>query len=198
MKKLTLIIWLMLLSGGIGAIFWYNDWKYNLPTPVPANYISINMGTAINLSGKVGFTKSKPLFLHFFNPLCPCSRFNMPHFKSLVQQYSKDVDFGIVVMSTRNYTAKEIQDKYELTIPVYFDSTIAVNCGVYSTPQAVILDPHHTLFYRGNYNKTRYCSDKDTEFARMALDSLVQGHLVNQFNPLATKAYGCSLPNCNK
>ena len=188
----------MLLSGGVGAIFWYNDWKYNLPTPVPANYIRVNMGTAINLQEKVRFTKNKPLFLHFFNPLCPCSRFNMPHFKSLVQQYSKDVDFGIVVMSTRNYTAKEIQDKYELTIPVYFDTTIAVNCGVYSTPQAVILDPHHTLFYRGNYNKTRYCPDKDTEFARMALDSLVQGHLVNQFNPLATKAYGCSLPNCNK
>jgi hypothetical protein len=198
MKKLTLIIWLMLLSGGIGAIFWYNDWKYNLPTPVPAKYINVNMGTAINLSGKVGFTKNKPLFLHFFNPLCPCSRFNMPHFKSLVQQYSKDVDFGIVVMSTRNYSAKEIQDKYELTIPVYFDTTIAVNCGVYSTPQAVIIDPHHILFYRGNYNKTRYCADKDTEFARMALDSLVQGQLVNKFNPLATEAYGCSLPNCDK
>lgn len=32
MKKLTLIIWLTLLSGAVGAIFWYNDWKYNLPT----------------------------------------------------------------------------------------------------------------------------------------------------------------------
>lgn len=198
MKKLTLIIWLSLLSGGVGAIFWFNDWKYNLPTPVPANYITVNMGTVINLPEKVAFTKNRPLFLHFFNPLCPCSRFNTPHFKSLVQQYSKDVDFGIVVMSTRNYTAKEIQDKYDLAIPVYFDTAIAVNCGVYSTPQAVIIDPNHNLFYRGNYNKTRYCADKDTEFARMALDSLVQGHLVKQFNPLAIKAYGCSLPNCNK
>jgi hypothetical protein len=197
MKKLTLIIWLSLLSGGVGAIFWYNDWQYNLPTPVPANYITVNLGTAINLPENVAITKSRPLFLHFFNPLCPCSRFNTPHFKSLVQQYSKDVDFGIVVMSTRNYTAKEIQDKYDLAIPVYFDTAIAVNCGVYSTPQAVIIDPNHNLFYRGNYNKTRYCADKDTEFARMALDSLVQGHLVKQFNPLATKAYGCSLPNCN-
>jgi hypothetical protein len=198
MKKLTLIIWLMLLSGGVGAIFWYNDWRYNLPTPVPANYISVNMGTPMHLPEKVQFNRSRPLFLHFFNPLCPCSRFNMPHFKSLVQLYSKDVDFGIVVMSSRNYTPKDIQEKYDLVLPVYFDTAIAVSCGVYSTPQAVIIGQDQKLFYRGNYNKTRYCADKDTEFARMALDSLVQGHLVQQFNPLAVKAYGCSLPNCNK
>jgi len=198
MKKLTLFIWLMLLSGAVGAIFWYNDWKYNLPTPVPANYIQVNLGTPVNLPQNVSFTSGKPLFLHFFNPLCPCSRFNMPHFKSLVKQYANDFDFGIVVMSTRNYTAKEVQDKYDLNIPVYFDTTISVNCGVYSTPQAVIIDADHNLFFRGNYNKTRYCADKDTEFARMALDSLVQGHLVRHFNPLALKAYGCSLPNCNK
>jgi len=198
MKKLTLFIWLMLLSGGVGAIFWYNDWKYNLPTPVPANYIQVNMGTPVSLPEKVNFTNGKPLFLHFFNPLCPCSRFNMPHFKSLIQQYGNNVDFGIVVMSTKNYTSKDIQEKYDLSIPVYFDTTIAVNCGVYSTPQAVIIDPNQKLFYRGNYNKTRYCADKDTEFARMALDSLLQGHLITHFNPFATRAYGCSLPNCNK
>jgi len=198
MKKLTLFIWLTLLCGGVGAVFWYNDWKYSLPTPVPANYIQVNMGTPVNLPRKVSFTNGKPLFLHFFNPLCPCSRFNMPHFKSLVQQYGNNVDFGIVVMSTRNYTPKDIQEKYDLSIPVYFDTTIAINCGVYSTPQAVIIDANHKLFYRGNYNKTRYCADKNTEFARMALDSLMQGHIITHFNPFATRAYGCSLPNCNK
>lgn len=198
MKKLTLFILLLCLSGGVGAIFWYNDWKYNLPTPVPANYIQVNLGTPVQLPENVGFTKGKPLFLHFFNPLCPCSRFNMPHLKSLVQKYGNDVDFGIVIMSNNSYTSKDIQDKYDLQIPVYFDTTIAVNCGVYSTPQAVIIDPNHDLFFRGNYNKTRYCSDKSTEFARMALDSIVQGHLITHFNPYATRAYGCSLPNCNK
>lgn len=31
---------------------------------------------------------------------------------------------------------------------------IAISCGVYSTPQAVIIDGNGQLFFRGNYNKT--------------------------------------------
>jgi hypothetical protein len=197
MKKLTLLIWLALLSGGVSALFWYNEWKYNLPTPIPCNYHTVSAGTTINLDGKVKTEANKPTFLHFFNPSCPCSRFNMPHFKSLVKKHSHDVNFAIVIMSNKDFTEKEIQNKYDLDIPVLFDTTIAVNCGVYSTPQAVIINTDQRLFYRGNYNKTRYCSDKKSEFARMALDSLLQGNMITRFNPLATKAYGCKLPNCN-
>jgi hypothetical protein len=198
MKKLTLLIWLALLSGGVSAIFWYSDWKYNLPTPVPGNYHAVNSGTIINLGSKVKTEAGKPTFLHFFNPACPCSRFNMPHFKSLVKEYGSNVNFAMIVLSTNNYTTEEIQHKYDLEVPVWFDTTIAADCGVYSTPQAVIINHDQKLFYRGNYNKTRYCSDKKSEFARMALDSLLQGNMSTRFNPLATKAYGCQLPDCNK
>ena len=197
MRKAVVISWLGILVVAIAALFWRNELVYNLPTPVPQNYVAVNSGETIDLSQYMTVSREKPRFLHFFNPSCPCSRFNMPHFKSLVAEYGQAVDFSVVVMSTNTYTEKEIQEKYDLSIPVYFDSTIAAGCGVYSTPQAVIINTDQRLHYRGNYNKSRYCTDKKTNYAQIALEAL----LINQpatFDAFATKAYGCQLPKCNK
>ncbi|HZE83127.1 MAG TPA: thioredoxin fold domain-containing protein [Puia sp.] len=198
MKKRIVIAWLMLLFAAISGLFWHNEWVYSLPTPVPKDYRSVNPGQVIDLGIQSNSNGKKPLFLHFFNPDCPCSRFNISHFKSLVKEYGNRADFRIVVMSNQVYTVKEIQSKFETGVPVLFDTAIAVACGVYSTPQAVIIDATHKLFYRGNYNKSRYCADKKSEYARMALDSLLHQHLDGLFDRFALKAYGCQLPNCTK
>jgi len=197
--KWLLIPWLVMLFSGIAFLFWHNEYVYSLPTPVPVSYHAVNFGEIINMEGNLSFAKNKPVFLHFFNPGCPCSRFNIPHFKSLVKQYGSKVSFAIVVMSKdNNYSEAEIQDKFDVTVPVLFDKSIAVSCGVYSTPQAVILDPAHKLYYRGNYNKSRYCTDKNSNYAQIALDSLLNNNASPIFSELATKAYGCKLPDCKK
>lgn len=198
MRKGSVIIWLTILFAGIVSLFWHNEWKYNLPTPVPENYKIVSIGSAIDLTSKLKSDNSKPLFLHFFNPRCPCSRFNMTHFKSLVKQYGNDVDFQIVVLSNKDYTVKEIQDKFDLQVPVLFDTAIAAACGVYSTPQAVLIDAGHKLYYRGNYNRSRYCNEKKTEYARMALDAFLHNSPAFTFDQFALKAYGCQLPKCSK
>src|SRR6185436_5605312 len=144
-------------------------------------------------------SSGKPLFIHFFNPACPCSRFNIPHVKSLVKKYRNQMTFAIVVMSRdKNYTEMDIQDKFDLTVPVLFDSSIAQVCGVYSTPQAVIIDADGKLYYRGNYNKSRYCTDKNSNYAQMAIDSLLHKTHNPVFSQYALKAYGCQLPVCIK
>lgn len=198
MKKGVVLAWLAFLLSGIVALFWYNEGVYNLPTPVPQNYRVVDAGKKIDLPQIVKTKGDKPLFLHFFNPACPCSRFNIPHFRSLVNEYGSSVNFAIVVMSNKNWSEKEIQEKFGVDIPVLSDSSIAASCGVYSTPQAVIIDNSDKLFYRGNYNKTRYCADKKTEFARIALEGLLKGNSTMLFDPLAVKAYGCQLPVCSK
>jgi thioredoxin-related protein len=198
MKKLLVIIWLILLFSAVGALFWYTDLVYRLPTPIPENYKPVKNGTFIKLSNALNAERGKPLFLHFFNPDCPCSRFNIATFKSLVRQYGGQVNFVVVVMNNDSYTAKAIQDKFDLNIPVLFDASLAKTCGVYSTPQAVVLDAQHTLYYRGNYNQSRYCTDEKTSFAKIALVGLLNDHERLVFNPLALKAYGCTLPNCTK
>ena len=198
MRKGIVIFCLSLLFLGIIGLFWRNEWVYNLPTPVPENYKTVNPGSIIDFAGKFQSDNDRPLFLHFFNPDCPCSRFNITHFKSLVKQYDKEVDFRIVVMNNKDYTAREIQDKFDIQIPVSFDSAIAVSCGVYSTPQAVIISADHKLFYRGNYNKSRYCTDKKSNYAQIALEGLLHRNSNFVFDRFALTAYGCQLPKCTK
>lgn len=190
--------WLMLLFAAIGALFWYNELVYHLPTPIPENYKPVNNGTVIKLSKALNKDHGKPLFLHFFNPDCPCSRFNIAHFKLLAKQYGRQVNFVVVVVNNKAYTAKAIQDKFDLNIPVLFDASLARACGVYSTPQAVILDTRHQLYYKGNYNQSRYCTDEKTSYAKIAIAGLLRDHARLVFSPLALRAYGCSLPDCKK
>lgn len=196
-RRIAVFTWLIILSGIIVTVFWYNEWIYTLPTPVPENYKTIDTGTEINNTFNLQ-QNGKPVFLHFFNPDCPCSKFNISHFKFLVKQYSNEVNFAIVVISNKSYTAKQIQDKFSLQTTVLFDTSIAVSCGVYSTPQAVIIDGNHKLFYRGNYNRTRYCTDQKSNYAQIALYGLLHNNRHLIFNRYALQAYGCKLPNCTK
>ncbi len=201
------IAWLLLLLTGITGIFWRSEWVYALPTPVPSNYHPVVTGSKIawpahnkdvmELSKAHG---GKPLFLHFFNPDCPCSRFNVPHFRSLVKQYGDSARFALVLMTNKVYTPAGIRSRFDLpeAIPVLQDSLIAAACGVYSTPQAVIVDTSGLLFFRGNYNRSRYCTDDKSSYAGLALESLLHNDLHPSFDAMALKAYGCKLPTCTQ
>ena len=197
-KKTITILWLLMIFSGIVGIFWYTDWRYSLPTPVPQKYHPVALGAYIDLGGKLPIPDGKPVFLHFFNPDCPCSRFNVPFFKSLAQKYKGRITFAIVVLNNNTLTEKQIQDRFDIDAPVSFDSAIAASCGVYSTPQAVLLDANRRLYYRGNYNKSRYCTDTRSNYADIAIDSLLNHAYRPVFSPLALKAYGCTLPVCTQ
>lgn len=203
MRKKLAIGWLAVLIAAISLIFWRYELKYQLPTPVPANYHAVGLGTPLSLPASAASllpAGHQPLFLHFFNPDCPCSRFNMPQFSALVRQYGAQVRFAIVVMSSTRFTAAELQTRFDLPypVPVLNDSAVAAACGVYSTPQAVIIDKDRRLFYRGNYNRSRYCTDERTGYARLALSGLLSNNYPQAFDPLALKAYGCQLPTCTQ
>jgi len=196
MKKWIAGIWLAVLTLTIASFFWFNQLVYSMPTPVPDNYKNVENGTKISTGSKLQFATNKPVFLHFFNPDCPCSRFNITHFKKLVKNYGDSLNFAIVIMSHKGYTAKDIQTRFGLYIPVVQDDNLAKTCGVYSTPQAVLLTSDKTLYFRGNYNKDRYCSDEKTSYAKLAIEELLQHKKSANIEPLALLAYGCKLPNC--
>lgn len=200
MRKVFLFIWLTAIFSVIGYIFWHEDFKYSLPTPVPEGYQEVQKGEVVRLASLVPVAENKPMLFHFFNPSCPCSKFNVPHFRSLVRKYGEDISFSVVVMHNKeNYTEAELRDLFELEdIPVYFDKAIADACGVYSTPQAALIDGNGSLFYRGNYNKSRYCTDRGTFYAQMAIDSLLSGNQNSITDLAALTSYGCSLPVCTK
>ena len=195
MKKLALIAILSCILLAIVGIFWFQEMQYLMPTPIPADYKVVRPDELIRYDSTLLPQRHiKPKLLHFFSPDCPCSRFNLKHFKALNKEYSNKVDFYVVVDSEETAErAKDLIDS-EVTIVVDLDKGLANACGVYSTPQAAIIQTSNELYFRGNYNKSRYCTNKDSNFVQMALDSMVAKKEPPIFNELATNSYGCSLP----
>ncbi|EMR01013.1 DUF6436 domain-containing protein [Cesiribacter andamanensis] len=190
-RRLMAITLLLVSAAGVGYLFWQQEVKYVLPTPVPLHYAPAVIGDSLALSGLLPKGDTKGLLLHFFNPDCPCSRFNVKHFNYLGKTYGQQVQFAVVIPEFADY--KKARELIEAPIPVYVDSgdAIATACGVYATPQAVVLTAEGTLFYRGNYNRARYCTQKNSNYAEIALQHLLAGREAPQFGMLASQSYGC-------
>ncbi|MGB3180370.1 MAG: redoxin domain-containing protein [Cyclobacteriaceae bacterium] len=172
--------------------------KYSQPTPVPADYAPPSIGKSISLDG-VPLKEGKPALLHFFNPECPCSKFNFAHFRTLATRYSEDVNFVVVLQDLEKEEALEAFADYGLDVPAIYDQDgmVAEKCGVFATPQAVLLTSDKKIYYRGNYNKSRYCTIPGSNYTQMALDSLLANKRMPDFGVQAYRPYGCELPSEN-
>lgn len=199
MRILIAILLNLFVLTGIGFIFWEQEWKFSKPTPVPDHYSSVMKGDSISKSllTSLNIKSDERLFIHFYNFDCPCSRFNIKEFQNLVIQYDSKVKF-IAILETTGKNQKEIQsfrEKYDLGIDIFLDKdgTLAKELGVYSTPQAVLIN-NQQIYFSGNYNKARFCTTQNTKFASLALSAMVAGKEAPVFPELATIAYGCELP----
>jgi peroxiredoxin len=181
----------------IGWIFWEHEIKYASPTPVPSNFKDVSIGSRVDISS-LKISTEKSTVLHFFNPDCPCSKFNMKDFESLSKKYRDHINFYVILQSDDDNAEREFKTRYELDLPVFTDrdGTISDLCGIYSTPQAVILNENSVIYFKGNYNKSRFCTRKETRYVEIALDSLIQHKPLPMFvqNEL-TLPYGCALPS---
>ena len=196
----------VLLLGLAGVTFWYQDIRYSLPTHRPTGWKEVSRGQTVVLPSRLAATRDgRPLLLHFFNPDCPCSRFNAEHVRALRQRFGDRVHFVAVAQVVDGRSATEQSRSLDaigrlfgpdLEATVDEDGSIAAACGVYSTPQAVIVSggPSRALLFRGNYSTARYCTTPETEFVRLALEALVNGRLIPPPTREVMVAYGCELP----
>jgi hypothetical protein len=192
MRRVGLIFILMCAFAGIAAIFWYQEVQYLLPTPVPKDYRVVLPQDVIQFdSALIAQKNSKPKLLHFFSPDCPCSRFNLKHFLTLNRKYNKTIDFYVVIADKKKVSSAQYMIGH--AVPVIIDSNeqLAKACGVYSTPQAALIQYNNQLYFRGNYNRSRFCTNKNSNFVQMAMDSLLAGNEPPHFIELATQSYGC-------
>jgi len=195
MRKIAVVAILIVSFGCMAYLFWTQELKYALPTPVPAGYHARAVQESIDLHTLPGFKNDSAHYLHFFNPDCPCSRFNLKHFNVLVSEFGSRVKVYTVIPAYADLDrAREMIDNDAVTILQDHDDVLAQACGVYSTPQAVVVDANQKLFYRGNYNKSRYCTLKESNYAELALHALVSGAAPPLSTPLAIRSYGCELP----
>jgi hypothetical protein len=194
MRVVGLTVILILVSSGVAAIFWYQELQYLLPTPVPKNYRVVLPNEVVQFdSALIPRQNLKPKLLHFFSPDCPCSRFNLKHFLSLKRKYSHAIEFYAVIAKQEHLGSAQYMVGKDITIIVDKNEKLAKACGVYSTPQAVLIQQNNQLYFRGNYNRSRYCVDKNSNFAQMAMDSLMARKGPPHFIELATQSYGCSI-----
>lgn len=193
-RKITATFFLIVVTLTIGLLFWHQEVKYLLPTPIPKNYTEVKLGSVIN--HRIDKNDKKPSYLHFYNPNCPCSKFNFKNFEKIVSQQKEKVNTFFITNSEADLPArvKETIKLHSIKIIEDPKGVIARKCGVYSTPQLVLLTKDDKLYFRGNYNKARYCTNQQTNYAKQALDSiLISEHEIPQFESFATKAYGCEL-----
>jgi hypothetical protein len=202
-RPMTAISLVLTLLGFVGYTLWEQDWKWGLPTPRPLHLTQPAIGTRLDLPGTVlahwSAGSARPLFLHFFNPDCPCSRFNQDHVRDLIRAHRGQLTI-VAVIEPEGATVSPravANAERELGVPVLLDAdgSLAKRVGVYSSPQAVLVQGGGALYYRGNYNLARYCTDAQTEFARIALEHLLGGAPAYDAPVQARVAYGCPLPS---
>jgi len=185
-------------SSFIGVVFWEQDLRYSLPTPRPEGLQQPETGTRARLPDSLaGFAREgQPLVLHFYSPECPCSRFNLDHLRSLERKYGARARTVLVLEGESRSESEEAFAELDWAVAhvADLDGAIAERLGVYSTPQAVILDAQGTIAFRGNYNSSRFCVDERSQFARLALEDVLAGQRPRAFPAEATIAYGCTLP----
>lgn len=189
----------LVLLAVVGYAFWNQDWRYSLPAPRPEGLIQPPLGSRLAPLASIAAVKrsGRPLLMHFANPECPCTQFNLDHVRRLEQTFGNQVDF-VTVLQTGSEPAEarnEFQSMH-LGMPAVYDRSAQIGdwVGVYATPQAAILSADGTLYFRGNYNRSRYCSDESSEFVRLALEALVANRPLPQLPAEATVTYGCPLP----
>lgn len=189
-----------LVCGVIAWVFWRQDLQYARATPRPAGWHRPAVGAAVELPPAVERLRAshpgRPILLHFFNPSCPCSRFNVDHVRTLASRFAADVTVVAVLAEGEPATMRAAYQTLQLDVPAYVDADcrLADALGVYATPQAAILDAAGRLYFVGNYNRSRFCRERDTEFARIALEAAVAGARPPAVGPAAAVAYGCPLP----
>ena len=188
----------LLLCAWIGAAFWQQDLRWSLPTPRPAGLVAPPIGSQPTLPPALAqlVRPDAPTLLHFFNPACPCSRFNLEHVRELEREFGERVRVVFVVQGEDADEVARALENVDDDAPrvLDLDGAIAHALGVYSTPQAVVLDARGHLAYRGNYNSSRFCVALESQYAHLALEDLLAQRPVRTFAAPATTAYGCALP----
>ena len=73
----------------IGYLFYIQEIKYWIPTPIPQGFEHVALGSKVHLKS---FNSPGKKFIHFYNPNCPCSKFNTRSYKDLLRKYRDKFD----------------------------------------------------------------------------------------------------------
>jgi hypothetical protein len=178
-----------ILMSGIGAAFLREEARYALPEPAPEDFQDVALGTVVKHPSLAG--NRKAVLLHFHSGKCPCSRYAIEHLAELARRFRHDIEFVSVTSDGQGdfpWATRKIQDS---------DASLAAAVGIYATPQAALLDENGKLLFHGSYNRSRFCSDVESQYVRVAIEDFLGGKS-QRSQPGAAKAFGCALKKSGK
>lgn len=143
--------------------------------------------------------KLKPVsVVHFWNPECPCNRFNEVHVKKIISEYAdKNVQFTIMVSGNSAEKRKLQEDRarkiFTHQAVINIRSDWPMEKGPPSSPAVGVINNHGELVYFGPYSLGANCSPDKGKFVENILDHLNDEKKI-QKKQLNTLAVGCFCP----
>ena len=141
-----------------------------------------------------------PTVFNFWDPDCPCTRFNEAHVRDIMNAYQQQGIRFVIVPRYENETDKErtlllARKTFGANALVTTDDQMTLQQAVPSSPAVAVTDASGRLAYFGPYSVGAFCGPTGGAFVEKTLDSL----LLNT-NPrtLNTVAFGCFCPWSNK
>lgn len=137
--------------------------------------------------------------IHFWNPDCPCNRFNEVHVKKIITDYAeKNVNFTIVVSGS---SEKERNQRQALAEKIFNHSAVKeirsdwpMHKGPPSSPAVAVLNRRGELVYFGPYSLGARCAPDKGKFVESVLDGLYASKKSADKKQLNTLAVGCFCP----
>lgn len=182
-----------------GYAFWHFQFSQLRPFTPPQNDRAFFDGEVI--SKRIESLPIAPAgaatLIHFWDPACPCSRFNDDHLRALVEQYAPN---GIEVLVVPAPGAPipstgTLQARYGTAVRLAAPELRALRPP--SSPAVAVVDNKEQLAYFGPYSTDGLCSADGGGFVEAVLDNLLAGRQSRQFNTLAFGCY-CPWPTHNK
>ena len=128
--------------------------------------------------------------VHFWDPECPCNRFNQVHVQQLMQEYGPRGVHFVVVAGKQIAQAKKI---FSDPAVVEFIEELPAQSRPPSSPAVAIMDRSGELAYFGPYSVGAVCSVGNGAFVEKALDQVLSGINPKYWNTLAVGCF-CSWP----
>ena len=137
--------------------------------------------------------------IHFWNPDCPCNRFNEVHVKKIISDYAdKNVKFTVVVGGS----SKEERHQRQVLAKQVFNhiavkeirSDWPMHKGPPSSPAVGVINGQGELVYFGPYSLGARCAPDKGQFVESVLDGLHARKKSSDKKQLNTLAVGCFCP----
>jgi len=160
-------------------------WQHSLDGYLPA-FAALRGVTAARPTGA-------PVLFHFWDPDCPCSRFNVDHVRALVARFRPaGVEFVVVTPQGTADAAKRVRETFGTGVLAL--ARAPRQAAVPASPAALLFGADGRPRYFGPYSSGAFCSATNGAYVETALEELQAGRPGSTLEMLAVGCY-CTWPD---